>query len=507
MGAGSEAGGVLESLCGDLRQEEAELRARCETLLGTYNQVAQELAQVKAERNGLREQVVALRQDNAQLRTKLEAAQRAQKRPDAPFRRKEREGNPKKPGRKKGHAASGRAEPDKVDEEVAVPLDACPHCGGMDLDDVQALDPQVVIDVPEPVGPTVRRYHNQSGWCRCCRKRVISRHKDQHSEARGAAGVQVGPRAIALATDLKHRVGIPFRKVAGVLEMLLGLRVSPGALVRIGQRVAARCEATVDGLVQQLRQADVVHADETGWYVIFADAKAWLWVFTSPEPKVTLYLIRLSRGIEVPLAVLGPEFVGTLGVDGWAGYLNLPYDKGQCIAHLLRRCRSLLEVNKQGAARFPLQVKRVLGEAVQAKALQPVLDPQDYRALVQQVQGNMAALLQGRVEQVLNRKFQKHLLTHQHELFTFLDVPALTPSNNLAEREIRPAVVLRKISAGNRSLEGAWVHECLASICRTAERNGLQLANLLPDLLKSTDPNYLLPLLPIWQTPPRPAPS
>src|SRR5579872_45492 len=361
------------------------------------------------------------------------------------------------------------------------PLEVCPDCGSRDISEIVEAEPQVVIDVPEQVKPQARRYHNQSGWCGRCRKRVTSRHPDQHSEARGAAGTQIGPRAISLALDLKHRVGLPFRKVVGVMEMLLNLRLSPGALVRMGQRVAPRCEPTLITLVEELRQADVVHGDETGWYVVFADGKAWLWVFASPEPKITLYLIRLSRGIEVPLEVLGAEFIGTLGVDGWAGYLNLPYNKGQCIAHLLRRCRSLLEVNKQGAARFPLQVKRVLGEAIEVKALQPVLSPVDYQALCAQVHGSLAALLGGRVEHPLNRKFQNHMLNHQEELLTFLDVPGLTPSNNLAEREIRPAVILRKISAGNRTWEGAYVHETLASISRTAERNGRQLAALLPD--------------------------
>lgn len=499
---------MLDRLFGDrqLRQKLTELQALHEALQAERNQLAQELEQVKQERDGLRAQVETLQQELSQTRAKLEEAQRGQKRPDGPFRRPQRKRNPKKPGRPAGHAPAGRNKPPEVDEDIRVPLTCCPHCGGQDLCDIKDLDPQIVIDVPEPVRPTVRRYHNQSGFCQGCKKRVVSRDKGQHSSARGAAGVQVGPRALALALDLRHGVGLPLRKVSLVLQMLTGLEVSPAALVRMGERVAARCEPTVEALVHQLRQADVVHGDETGWYVIFAPGKAWLWVFAAPEPKITVYRICLSRGIEVPLEVLGQEFVGTLGIDGWVAYLNLPYDKGQCIAHLLRRCRSLLEVNKQGAARFPQQVQRALGEALQVKALQGQIDPGDYAALVQQVQGRMAGLLQGQIQEPLNLKFQKHLLNHQHELFTFLDVPLLTPSNNLAEREIRPAVILRKVSTGNRSLEGAYVQEILTTISRTAQRNGLRLAQVLPDLLRSLDPNQILPLLPIWRAP-RPPPS
>lgn len=490
----------------ELRQEVAELKKRWTALLVVYGETTEELAETRAERDELRGEVGKLKEQVRDLKAKLEAAQRAQKRPDAPFRRPERKQDPKKPGRPKGHAPARRSKPTEVDEEVKVPLQACPHCGGSELCDVQDLEPQVVIDAPEPVRPKVVRYHNQSGYCQGCKKRVVSRHGAQHSTARGAAGVQVGPKIQALALDLRHSVGLPYRKVALVLEMLLGMTVSPGALVRQGERAAVLCEPTTQALVQQLRQADVVHADETGWHITEADSKPWLWVFTAPEPKITLYQIKLSRGIEVPLEILGDEFIGTLGVDGWAGYLNLPYDKGQCIAHLLRRCRSLLEVNKQGAARFPRQVQQVLGEAMATKALQGCVDGDDYRALVEQVQGRMAALLQGQVEQPLNLKFQRHLLNHHQELFTFLDVPALTPSNNLAEREIRPAVLLRKVSTGNRSLAGAFVQQVLTTICRTAERNGLRLAQLLPDLLRSTAPGQLLPLLPVWQ-PSRPPPS
>ena len=389
-----------------------------------------------------------------------------------------------------------------------MPLTQCPHCGSQDFSGVEDVAPQIVVDLPEKVKPVVTRYHNQSGQCRQCGKQVVSRHRNQMSTARGAAGVQVGPRAVSQVLDLKHRLGIPFRKVCEILEMLGGIRVCAAALVRMGQRTAPRCEPTTQALVQQLRQADVVRGDETGWNITeVVGTKPWLWVFTAPEPKITVYVIRLSRGIEVPLEVLGEEFVGTLGVDGWAGYFNLPYDKGQCLAHLLRRCRSLLEVNKQGAARFPLLVRRLLLEACALKALAPLLDPADYLALGEQMHGALQAALESDIQQSLNLKFQKHLVRHQDELLTFLEVPGMAPSNNLAEQEIRPAVILRKISAGNRTLEGAYVHEHLASLSRTAQRNGIPLVTLLPQLLTSTDPNLILPVLPIWQLPPSSAPS
>jgi hypothetical protein len=501
---------VFDTLFGgrQARRELTELKARIESLQAAHQQVQQQLAQAEQERDRLRGQVERLQKQNQEQKEELAKAQRAQKRPDAPFRRGQRNKDPKKPGRPKGHPPAHRAKPTQVDSEIRVPLDRCPHCGDQQWTEVKELEPQLVVDLPPQVRPVVTRYHNQSGRCRGCRRRSISRHRDQTSTARGAAGVQMGPRAISQALDLKHRVGIPLRKVGQVLQQLGGLGLSAGGLVRIGQRVAPRCEPTVEALVAELRQADIVRGDETGWYITEVQVlKPWLWVFTSPQPKITVYKIRLSRGIEVPLEVLGEEFTGTLGIDGWAGYLNLPYDKSQCLAHLLRRCRSLLEVNKQGAARFPLQVRRVLTEACLLKELEPELKQTDYVALCEQMQGALAAVLEADITQPLNQKMQNHMRRHQHELLTFLEVPGMDPSNNLAEQEIRPAVVLRKISAGNRSLEGAYVHEQLASVCRTAQRNGIPFVEILPQLLTSTDPHFILPVLPNWKPSSPPSPS
>lgn len=79
-----------------------------------------------------------------------------------------------------------------------------------------------MLDLPSEIRFWVRRFHTQSGWCRRCRRRVRSRHPEQHSTATGAAGVQVGPRALALGVDLKHRVGVPYEKISGVFRLFFG---------------------------------------------------------------------------------------------------------------------------------------------------------------------------------------------------------------------------------------------------------------------------------------------
>lgn len=104
-----------------------------------------------------------------------------------------------------------------------------------------------------------------------------------------------------------------------------------------------------------------------------------------------------------------------------------------------------------------------------------------------------AALLEPEQSDPDNRRFRKHLQAHQAEVLAFLHDPAIAPTNSLAEREIRPAVLVRKVSAGNRTEAGAHAHEVLASITRTAERCGVRFTDLLPALLRSPGPVILTP--------------
>jgi transposase len=148
-----------------------------------------------------------LRKENSQLQEKLKAVSREAFRQAAPFRRRDRLRSkvPRKPGRRPGHPGSRRPIPKRVDETVEATLSSCPHCGGR-VTDVQPIK-QTVEDIPA-VRPWVTEIVTYRGKCADCGP-VRSTHPRQVSLASGAAGVQVGPRAAALATDLNKRLGIP----------------------------------------------------------------------------------------------------------------------------------------------------------------------------------------------------------------------------------------------------------------------------------------------------------
>ncbi len=459
-----------------LEREVADLRADSERLRARVVELRFEADRARK----LDVRVAQLEAEVAKLKAQLEEARRAAKRQAAPHARRLGANSRKRPGRKNGHPPANRPAPDRVDHEVDVPLGgACPDCGEPleDFDDHE----QVVEEIPF-VRPEATRYHTHSAWCRRCKKRWRSRHAGQTSDATGAAGVQVGPRALALAADLKHRTGVTYEKIHEVFWTAFGFRVSAAGLYRAIRRLGRACRPTYQALAGELRRADYVATDATGWRI--ARRHASLWVFATPQ-GITLYRIPAAGQGGVVRSVLGPDFAGTVGLDGWLGFIKLPYRMAQCVAHLLRRCAELIEIQKRGAARFPRAIKDLLCRALVLKAKQGALSPAYYARRSMALHQELHRLIGGKIADPDNFRFANHLRRWQPEVLAFLRDPSVPPTNNLAEREIRPAVILRKISAGNRSAAGAETHEVLASVIQTAHRCGQNFIDLAPDLMRA----------------------
>ncbi len=248
----------------------------------TCQQLAQRCAELEQRCAELQRQVVA-----------LEAELRRGRRQAAPFSRDEPKPDPKPPGGRPGQGEftyRQRPPDEAIQERVDVPLEACPECGGP-LEE-RATHEQVQVDLPE-VEPLITRFRTESGYCPRCRKRVRSRHPNQVSAATGAAGVSVGPRAKALAAELKHRLGLPYRKITNLFQTAFGLEVTAGGLCQADERLAEKAEPIYQELVEAIRQSAVVHADETGWRI--GVLSAWLWVFTNQT--LTVYHLGLKPGL------------------------------------------------------------------------------------------------------------------------------------------------------------------------------------------------------------------
>jgi len=427
-----------------------------------------------------------------ELEAMLLEATRAAKRQAAPFARKRPKDKPRKPGRPKGHAPAHRAAPSPaaITETIETPLsNTCPDCGAA-LEDHQTHE-QTVSDLPK-VEPVVTRYVSHSGYCSHCKKRVRSKHPDQPSTAGGAARHQIGPHALALSADLKHRLGLSYQKSVELFRASFGLRLSAGALARAGQRLAHLADRTYQSLITIMRHSSTACGDETGWRI--GGRPAWLWVFTNK--LVTVFTIREGRGGDVIADVLGHDFGGVLSSDCCPSYDPIAAgDKQKCLGHIIKDLATLEAVKTGAAVRFPRAALGVLRDAIALKRRGESMSPHGYAVACGRIEARTDRLLCGNYTDPANRRLANRMIKHRPHLYTFLYVDDVEPTNNAAERAIRPAVIARKLSAGNRSPTGAQTHSILASLAATARQHGTTLVDAVRDLLRHRDPNYVTPLL------------
>ncbi len=462
----------------------------------------QQLEQAERANHRLQRRLARLKKDNDQLRDHLEQARRQAHRQAGHFRRRKLKKRKKKPGRKPGHPANLRPTPapDRVDRVVAVACSLCPEC------QAPLLDPQIVVqyqtDLP-PIVPIVTQFNIETGWCPCCRQRRQNRHPEQTSDARGAAGNTFGAGVLTMAAELKHRLGVPYRKICDFLETYCGLHAAPATFVRAEQRLAERARPTYELLKDALRRCRVVHADETGWRVNALNA--WLWVFSNQH--VTIYTIRTgpgARGHEVPAEILGPDFDGFLIVDGFKAYDVLDYHKGQCNAHLVRRVKDLADIMPNHEQQQLQKLSRLLQDARVLAERREQFSAAGYERRVQQVEDRLDAWLASNLERgPLSTPLSRldwHIRRHRGEWFVFLHHAEVPSTNNHAERMLRPAVITRKVGGCNKTLLGALVHSILASLMVTCKQQGQKFVDLARQLW-NTDPPPAIPLVPHPATP------
>ena len=438
------------------------------------------IAALEAHIGRLEAQLAARDRRIADLEAQLAAAHRSGKRQATPFARRARKADPQKPGRKKGQgrfASRAQPRPEQITETKTTPLPACPHCAGPVQD--RATHEQFQIEIPA-VQPTVTCFVTESGYCPACAARVHSVHPEQISTAHGAAGVVLGPRLKAFAADLHHRLGVSYGKIADLLREMFGLPVTRGGLAQANTRLARTARPIYEHLIELLRQSAVVHVDETGWRI--GALAAWLWVFTNT--RITVYEIANSRGHDVVLTILGREFRGILVADSFVAYdaaALADWLQQKCVAHLLRNLHEVLE-RKQGRARqFAQEVLAVLRDALALKAGAPDLRAPEYEAAALALEERLDRLLdpRRRLRDADNVRLAARLRKHRPDILRFLYWEEVDATNNLAERQLRPAVITRKTGGCNRSESGARTHSILASVLATCRQQAISILDYL----------------------------
>jgi transposase-like protein len=266
----------------------------------------------------------------------------------------------------------------------------------------------------------------------------------------------------------KHGLHLPYNKIAFELETYFGIKVSHGELCMIVQKMAKLFESKFEELKKEMRKLKVKYVDETGWRI--NGKNHWLWAFISEKEKIVLYKIDRSRGSKVPKKVLGKKHDGITVNDFYSAYNKFGGKQQKSWVHLMRETSKLSKKDKasEEMKKFHKKVKRLYRDAVRFKQKGP---PEN------EVKRRVKRFLE-RLDEISNKQYMdedcqrlaKRLRKHRENMFRFLEVEELRPDNNIAEQGIRPNVVIRKISGGNRSDKGARSHEVMMSIIETYKR-------------------------------------
>ena len=395
----------------------------------------------------------------------------------------------KKPGGQKGHQGHTLTQTEVPDVIEVHRPSQCQHCQTVFTDNQQAVavDKRQVHDLP-PMRLVVHEHQAESLLCSGCGQLSRGSFPDKVTNP-----VQYGVGVQQLAVYLKTEQFIPYNRSGRFFSDLFTLNISPGTLQNIIKRAATQLRPVSNRIKEALIAADVVHFDETGFYV--GGQRHWL--HTAGTNHLTSYYPHLRRGrIATEAMDILPRFQGTAIHDNWPTYyLYKQCEHGACNVHHLRELTAVVENDEQPwAARFKwllLGSKQAVEEAFLTgeSALPPSKVAQIeriYRQLIQvALQANLPPLggwpkpKRGRPKKSKARNLAERLDKRQNEVLAFVYDFKVPFDNNLAERDIRMMKVQQKISGCFRSQSGAEDFCTIRSYISTMRKQGIRVWSAL----------------------------
>jgi transposase len=442
-------------------------------------EIEQQLASLQAENELLKEQSNRTSKNSSQAPSS-----------DAPKvgKQKRQEKSGKKRGGQPGHEGHSRSlyAVEQCQRVIDHYPEVCRGCGGKLSGEDAAPYRHQIVEIP-PITPQVEEHRLHQRECQHC-GRVTRAVLPKEINPSG-----YGPRVVATAALLSGMYRQSQRMVQSAMPDLFGVSMCLGSVNRLRQEASRAVAQSVEEAQQYVQQQPVVGADETSWIQENADganergSKAWLWVAVTP--LVTYFQVLLSRSTEAAQTLLGATFGGILTSDRHGGYNWVDLERRQlCWAHLKRE---FIKISERSG------VSAQLGEALVKQQRQlfqlwhrvrdGTLARADFIELADQIRVQVKALLEEAADYEIGSKEKtplaqtvrtcRQLLKVEPALWLFVTVEGVEPTNNAAERAIRPAVLWRRTSFGTHSQAGShFVARMLTVVTtlRSQERNVLE---------------------------------
>lgn len=446
-----------------------------------YQQLLEKIAVLEARIATLEAENLALKAENRDLREKLNISSGNSSKPPSqdPFR-KTRNNTPsgKKPGGQPGHEGHKRKTypPEEVTKTVDLKPVSCPNCSKGQFDKMPvSIDLRQVIELPE-MPPEIIQYNIHTCRCVHCGKHVRA---DVPKEAERG----FGPRLMGFVTMLTGEGHVTKRKICTLMGHL-GLKISLGALCNIHKLASIVLAEPSQAIHKHVMEQEHVNGDESGWRL--RRKRCWIWI--GATRTATVFKIDPSRSHEAFKRIFC-NFNGTLTTDRHGAYNNYEGSKQTCLAHIKRdfekvserpeidgSCGHILQEQLGFVFKFWAEFKKgsIVRTALQAKA--------------EELIENIKVTLMFAAQNAQNPKtvaFACNILDRFPTLWTFLYQEGVEPTNNLAERGLRPAVIFRKISGGSQCEWGLCFIERLMTVVCTLKQQTRNVFEYLTEVFRS----------------------
>jgi hypothetical protein len=425
-----------------------------------------------------------LKKENAELKAALHALHQKQfkgkggpKSADAgPGETQEKGEEKNKRGAPQGHAPWTRRKPQHVDRRVKVAAPKkCPHCQCRHLRPCPERSEHLQEDIVLCPRTHVTCFDHEQAWCPVCDRAVIQAAPGE------LIGSSIGPVAKSAAVYLHQAIGMSIRNVQKIITQLFGLSMVPASVLGFEKAACARAESLYEDLHQKIQASAYLHADETSWRM---DGQNW-WLWYAGHRDLAYFHLDPHRSGEAAQLVIGAKFEGILNTDDCASYNGVPAKARQsCLAHPLRLAREALQTTEalkkakdatgvdEPSQRFLHKVRRFLKEACEAgrNLRESPLPRKKADELKEYFLGRLTRMCASMLSWEPAEQLRGRLRKQRNNLLTFIHHPEVEPTNNQAEQSLRRSVIMRKITFGNRSPEGARRQAMLTSLITTAQR-------------------------------------
>ncbi len=359
------------------------------------------------------------------------------------------------PGQKAGHKGYSRRIPERIDFIKPLEIDICPDCSG-ELSETQEVRKRIVIDIPLTSQTINTQYNIHRKYCRQCKKLV------EADVPNALPNSPFGLNLMLFIVFLKIGMALPYNKIQQLLFTIYNLDISEGGLVNILFQIKEEFGDYYQTLEKKLRRVRTKHSDESGWRI--DGINYYIWLFITKE--IALYKIRKGRGSEVPAEVLRKQKDKVITCDGFSAYNKLKSLTGcliqLCWFHILKNSRKHKKNYPDEATVLHEQLKKIykLAKSYDHKATDEQVEKlrEEIRWLAYPLHKHHEV-----------KAFLNTLLERIDDLFRFTQDKKIDGDNNIAERGLRKAVIIRKISNGSRSDNGAEILEVLLSVVETAK--------------------------------------